>query len=25
VVQTLVVDPFKFTFTRPVGDFSCWE
>jgi hypothetical protein len=25
VVQTLVVAPFKFTFTRPVGDFSCWE
>jgi hypothetical protein len=25
VAQTLVVDPFKFTFTRPVGDFSCWE
>ena len=25
VVQTLVVEPFKFTFTRPVGDFSCWE
>jgi hypothetical protein len=25
VVQTLVVDPFKFTFTRPVGDFSNWE
>ena len=23
--QTLVVDPFKFTFTRPVGDFSSWE
>jgi hypothetical protein len=25
VAQTLVVDPFKFTFTRPVGDFSSWE
>ena len=25
VVQTLVVDPFKWTFTRPVGDFSSWE
>ena len=25
VVQKLVVAPFKFTFTRPVGDFSCWE
>ena len=25
VAQTLVVEPFKFTFTRPVGDFSCWE
>jgi len=25
VARTLVADPFKFTFTRPVGDFSCWE
>ncbi len=25
VAETLVVAPFKFTFTRPVGDFSCWE
>ena len=25
VAETLVVDPFKFTFTRPVGDFSSWE
>ena len=25
VVQTLVVAPFNFTFTRPVGDFSGWE
>jgi hypothetical protein len=25
VAQTLVVAPFQFTFTRPVGDFSCWE
>ncbi len=25
VAETLVVDPFKFTFTRPVGDFSNWE
>jgi len=25
VGQTLVVEPCKFTFTRPVGDFSCWE
>jgi hypothetical protein len=25
VARTLVTEPFKFTFTRPVGDFSCWE
>ena len=25
VARTLVAEPFKFTFTRPVGDFSCWE
>jgi len=25
VARTLVADPFKFTFTRPVGDFSAWE
>jgi len=25
VGRTLVADPCKFTFTRPVGDFSCWE
>jgi hypothetical protein len=25
VAQALVVAPFKFTFTRPVGDFSCWD
>jgi hypothetical protein len=25
VARTLVADPFQFTFTRPVGDFSCWE
>jgi hypothetical protein len=25
VAKTLVADPFKFTFTRPVGDFSCWD
>jgi hypothetical protein len=25
VAETLVADPFKFTFTRPVGDFSCWD
>ncbi len=25
VAQTLVVDPFRWTFTRPVGDFSSWE
>ena len=25
VAQTLVAEPFKFTFTRPVGDFSQWE
>jgi len=25
VAQTLVVDPFKFTFTRPLGDFSAGE
>jgi hypothetical protein len=25
VARTLVVEPFQFTFTRPVGDFSCWE
>ncbi len=25
VAQALVADPFKFTFTRPVGDFSAWE
>ena len=25
VGRTLVAEPCKFTFTRPVGDFSCWE
>ncbi len=25
VARTLVADPFKFTFARPVGDFSQWE
>jgi hypothetical protein len=25
VARTLVAEPCKFTFTRPVGDFSCWE
>jgi hypothetical protein len=25
VARTLVAEPFEFTFTRPVGDFSCWE
>ncbi len=25
VTQTLVVKPFKITFTRPVGDFSSME
>ncbi len=25
VGRTLVAEPFKFTFTRPVGDFSQWE
>ncbi len=25
VARTLVVAPFKFTFTRPVGDFSSWD
>ncbi len=25
VARTLVAEPSKFTFTRPVGDFSCWE
>jgi hypothetical protein len=25
VAKTLVAEPFQFTFTRPVGDFSCWE
>ena len=25
VARTLVAEPFKFTFTRPVGDFSCWD
>ncbi len=25
VARTLVTAPFNFTFTRPVGDFSCWE
>lgn len=25
VARTLVAEPFKFTFTRPVGDFSQWE
>jgi hypothetical protein len=25
VGRTLVAAPFHFTFTRPVGDFSCWE
>jgi hypothetical protein len=25
VVRTLVVEPFNSKFTRPVGDFSCWD
>jgi len=25
VAKALVADPFKFTFTRPVGDFSGWD
>jgi len=25
VARTLIAEPFKFTFTRPVGDFSLWE
>ena len=24
VARTLVADPFKYTFTRPMGDFGVW-